>query len=269
MPIPDRTRDALEWGMAPPVHPPATETVCREILDVNDPILPAVQALYESTLDEEERIPWGWLARTPERRMAWRPGQRRAHLVVATPKDEPGRPVGFGYGAFLPGYGGYVCYLGVDPAARGRGIGTRLFLFVFGLIESAARISTVPLPFIIWESHRPDDPGLWAARLRVFDKVGGLWARGIELHTPNYMRADAPPVRLQIFLRPCDDPAEAFDAKRLREAVLGLYDQIYRLTPDDPLYQATAAGAVNPRLVPAVEALEAPVPLSPPSGERG
>ncbi|MBO0698222.1 MAG: GNAT family N-acetyltransferase, partial [Zavarzinella sp.] len=253
--------------MPPQLHPPATETVCREILDVNDPILPAVQALYEATLDEDERIPWQWLARTPERRASWRPGQRRAHLVVATPRDEPDRPVGFGYGAFLPGYGGYLCYLGVDPAARGRGTGTQLFRFLFGLIESAARISAIPLPFIIWESHRPDNAALWAARLRVFDKVGGLWVRGIELHTPNFMRDDAPPVRLQIFLRPTDEPAGAFDAERLRRAVLGLYDQIYRIDPDDPLYQATESGAVNPRLVPAVEALE--VPLSPEAGERG
>jgi GNAT superfamily N-acetyltransferase len=241
--------------MAAPLQSPATDTVCREILDVNDPILPAVQALYERTLDEDERIPWEWLARTPERRLAWTPGRRRPHLVVATPQDEPDRPVGFGYGAFLPGYGGYVCYLGVAEAARGRGTGTHLFRLLFRLIEAAARISTVPLPFIIWESHRPADPGLWTARLRVFDKVGGLWARGIELHTPNYMRADAPPVRLQIFLRPGDEPAEWLQGERLREAVLGLYDQIYRITPDDPLYQATVAGAVNPRLVPAVEAL--------------
>jgi len=257
MPGRNWARTALKWGMASHVQSPATETVCREILDVNDPILPAVQALYERTLDEDERIPWEWLARTPERRLAWTPGRRRPHLVIATPKDEPDRPVGFGYGVFLPGYGGYVCYLGVDAATRGRGTGTQLFRFLFRLIESAARLSAVPLPFIIWESHRPVDSGLWAARLRVFDKVGGLWARGIELHTPNYMRADAPPVRLQIFLRPGDEPAESLRGERLREAVLGLYDQIYRITPDDPLYQATVAGTVNPRLVPAVEAVDA------------
>ena len=128
--------------------------------------------------------------------------RRRSHLVVATPKDDPNRAVGFGYGAFLPGYGGYVCYMGVEPAARGRGAGTLLFRFLFRLIDSAARISAVPLPFVIWESHRPADPGLWAARLRVFDKVGGLWMRGAELLTPNYMRDGAPPVRLQLFVRP-------------------------------------------------------------------
>ena len=35
--------------------------------------------------------------------------------MVATPKDDPNHAVGFGYGAFLPGYGGYVCY---EPVAR-------------------------------------------------------------------------------------------------------------------------------------------------------
>jgi GNAT superfamily N-acetyltransferase len=230
--------------------------VCREILAPDDPVLPAARHIYETTLDEDERIPWEWLARTPERRRQWQPGQRRGHLVVATPKDEPNRAVGFGYGAFLPGYGGYVCYLGVDPAARGRGTGTLLFQFLFRLIDSAAIESAIPLPFIIWESHRPADPSLWAARLRVFDKVGGMWIRGAELLTPNYMRDEAPPVRLQLFLRPWDDPATAFDADRLRNAADGLYDQIYRIPPDDPLRHNPLEGMVNPRLVPTVESLK-------------
>ena len=213
-------------------------------------------ALYESILDEDERIPWEWLARTPDRRRNWRPGQRRPHLVVAIRRDEPDRPVGFGYGVFLPGYGGYVCYLGVDPAARGHGIGARLFEFLFELIADAARKSESPLPFVVWESHRPTDPALWAARLRVFDRVGGCWVRGIELHTPNYMRDGAPPVRLQIFLRPWDEPAGSLGVERLREVVGGLYHEIYHIPPDDPLFQATFGGAVNPRLVPAVDALK-------------
>lgn len=242
------------------VTDPHTDTVCREILDVRDPVLPAARALYESTLDEAERIPWEWLARTPERRQNWKPGRRRPHLVVAVPRDQPDRPVGFGYGAFLPGYGGYVCYLGVDPAARGRGVGAQLFQFLFHLIDSAARISAIPLPFILWESHRPDDPALWAARLRLFGKVGGLWARGIELHTPNYMRPNSPPVVLNVFLRPWGDPTESFDADRLRGVVRGLYEQVYHIEPDDPLHRATMASAVNPRLVPTVEALEVPQP---------
>jgi GNAT superfamily N-acetyltransferase len=251
-------------------HPAMAETVCREILETDDPVLPAARALYESTLDEAERIPWQWLASTPQRRIEWKPGRRRPHLVVATPTDEPNRPVGFGYGAFLPGYGGYVCYLGVDPAARGRGTGTLLFRFLFQLIDSAARISAVPLPFVIWESHKPDDPALWAARLRVFDKAGGLWIRGVEMLTPNYMRPEAGPVRLRLFLRPWADPATAFDADRLRAAVNGLYEEVYHIPPDDPLRRDTLDGMVNPRLVPTVEALESlPVPRSPASGERG
>src|SRR5262245_34282858 len=202
------------------LHSEPIRAVCREILDPDDPVLPAARALYESVLDEDERIPWEWLARTPERRRSWRPGQRRSHLVVAVELEAPNHPLGFGYGAFLPGYGGYVCYLGVEPAARGRGIGRKLFEFLFERVADAARLSRMRLPFIIWESHRPpDDAGLWAARLRVFERVGGLWARGIELHTPNYMRPDASAVRLQIFLRPWDEPADSFDGERLRDAV--------------------------------------------------
>jgi GNAT superfamily N-acetyltransferase len=237
---------------------PSTEggIITREIDDPNDPILPAARALYESALDEAERIPWEWLARTPERRRNWKPGQRRSHLVIAVRVSEPTRPIGFGYGAFLPGYGGYICYLGVDPESRGQGIGTRLFEFLFQLIEDAALASKLPLPFIIWESHRTDDVDLWTARLRLFAKVGGQWARGITMLTPNYMQPDSPPVPLQIFLRPWDEPAEAFDAEHLREAVRGLYANIYHIPPDDSLHATTMANAVNPRLASAVESLE-------------
>jgi hypothetical protein len=35
-----------------------------------------------------------------------------------------------------------------------------------------------------------------------------------------------------------------------------LYHEVYRIGPDDPLYRATLDGAVNPELVPAVEALK-------------
>src|SRR5262245_45892812 len=137
----DRPARPVESGMDPQLKSDAAEFVCREILDLEDPVLPGARAIYESTLDKDERIPWEWLARTPEPRRQWQPGQRRSHLVVATPKDEPNRAVGFGYGAFLPGYGGYVCYLGVEPASRGHGLGDLLFQFLFRLIDSAARTS--------------------------------------------------------------------------------------------------------------------------------
>jgi GNAT superfamily N-acetyltransferase len=234
----------------------ADGVILREIEYSGDPVLPSARALYESVPDESERIPWEWLARTPERRRAWRPGERRGHLVVATPRAADERAIGFGYGAFIPDYGGYVCYLGVDQSERGHGIGARLFELLFRLIEEAARSSGMSLPFILWESHRSDDQRLWAARVRLFDKVGGKWGRGITLLTPNYMQEDAPPTALQVFVRPWDDPPNTFDGERVREAIRGLYANVYRITPDDPLYEATLNGAVNPELVPAVDALK-------------
>src|SRR5690349_7683693 len=92
----------VQSGMDMRTEPAVAEIVCREILDPDDPVLPLARVIYETTLDEDERIPWEWLAHTPERRRGWRPGRRRSHLVVASPKDDPNRAVGFGYGAFLP-----------------------------------------------------------------------------------------------------------------------------------------------------------------------
>ena len=240
----------------PAVSTPTDDVIFREVIDPSDPILPSARNLYETVLDEAERIPWEWLERTPERRRQWRPGQRRSHLVVATPRVVEGQAIGFGYGAFIPNYGGYVCYLGVDPSMRSRGTGTKLFQFVFDLIADAARTSSMPLPFVIWESHPSQYRDLWAARLRMFAKVGGLWARGLEMLTPNYMRPDSPPVALQIFVRPWDDSLDSFHSERIRQAVRGLYENIYHIPPDDPLYETTMKTAVNPELVPAVNALD-------------
>ena len=229
------------------------DTVCWELFDAADPLLDAARALYESTLEEAERIPWEWLARTPERRKAWRPGQRCPHLVLAARRAEPGRPVGFAYGTYIPGYGGYVCYLGVEPTARGQGIGSRLFEYLFQLIACDAAADGKVLPFMIWESHPPADAALWRVRLRLFEKVGGLRIAGVEFFSPNYMQPDAPPVPLQLFLRPWAAPVAGFDAAVLRGVVGGLYHHIYRIDADDPLRTATLAAVAAPRLVPAVE----------------
>jgi hypothetical protein len=70
------------------------------------------------------------------------------------------------------------------------------------------------------------------------------------------MRPDESLVRLQLFFRPTDEPLANFNGERLREAVRGLYEQVYHIDVDDPIYQATFARMVNPRLVSAVEALQ-------------
>src|SRR5262245_53793232 len=151
---------------------PTSETIVCELATPSDPAMGPARDLYESVLDEAERIPWEWLARTAERRRDWKPGQRRGHLVVSTPKDRPDSPNGFGYGAFLPGYGGYVCYLGVDPAWRGQGIGGQLFRYIFALIEDAAPQSAMPLPSVPWERHPPPDPALLRAPAYLFVRRG-------------------------------------------------------------------------------------------------
>ena len=46
-----------------------------------------------------------------------------------------------------------------------------------------------PCPLTVWESRPPDDgesPTVWTARAKLFDKIGGYWADGLELWAPNY-----------------------------------------------------------------------------------
>ena len=94
---------------------------CFEALDVCDPLVRAAERLYEQTQHPDERIPWGWIARSIKGRVGWRPGAWNRHLLVATPSGRAADPdalAGFAYGAHLPGYGGYVCYIGVADVVR-------------------------------------------------------------------------------------------------------------------------------------------------------
>ncbi|MCZ2341425.1 MAG: GNAT family N-acetyltransferase [Bacteroidales bacterium] len=237
---------------------------CREVVDVRDPLLPAAERLYQATQHPDEAIPWEWIVRSVGRRTSWQPGTRNRHLVLAIPETAADEPAvaGFAYGVHLPGYGGYVCYLGVDGLFRKQGVGTTLFAQMFQLMKEDAACAGEPLPFVIWESHQPGPAGseteekLWAARVRLFDRVGGLWLEGLELLTPNFGQPEAAPIPLQLFLRPIAEPASAFPTERLRAIVAGLLMGIYQVQPGHPLYDRTLAPQFRPRLRPARTAIE-------------
>jgi len=214
-----------------------------EILNPTDTAMPAVKSLYESVLDVDEQIPWSWIERSVARGKVYQTGDRwLPHLIVAAAGEDPERlttPQGFVYGGLFPDYGGYVCYLGVAPEARQYGLGRTLFEALFAqLREDAARMA-VPLPFIIWESHRPiagateADRKVWTARCRLFDKVGAMWLSGVDFLSPNYNDDEAPPISLELFVKPIDRPA--FEEAELRDVVVGLHRHIYRHDPDDEL----------------------------------
>lgn len=235
---------------------------CFEPPDVNSPLVAAAERLYLATQHPDERIPWGWIARSIKGRATWRPGCPGSHLLVATPGEDPDPTdlAGFAYGLHLPGFGGYLCYVGVAEAFRRRGVGSRLFDQTFKVLSADAGAADEPLPFVVWESHKPEpdapeaDWKLWDARVKLFDRVGGLWLDGVELLSPNYGDEAAPSVKLQLFLRPVDRLGRNFDADRLRGVVGDLLTRVYKLHPGDPLYDDTLPPGCKPRLRPARDA---------------
>ena len=95
--------------------------VCWEPADVRDPMIPAAGRLYQETLHQNERIPWDWIEQSVCQES--KPGSWIRHLLLAAPEgctQNPSELSGYAYGAFLPGYGGYLCYIGVAPSARRR-----------------------------------------------------------------------------------------------------------------------------------------------------
>jgi GNAT superfamily N-acetyltransferase len=235
------------------------EFTIRELGDPQDPALAGARGLYESTLDAEERIPWEWVAAAARRGR----GQRRdwhSHLLVAEPAPAGNSVIGFAYGAHIRDYGGYACYLGVDPARRGRGVATGLLRGLVQVFrEDAAEMGT-SLPFVIWESREPAagaspaERELWVARLRLFRRLGAFQISGLTFWAPNFARRGGTAVPLQLFLLPMAARPEQFLAGALRDVAAGLMRRVYGRDEGDPLFEQTFRSSGRPALRP-VEAL--------------
>jgi GNAT superfamily N-acetyltransferase len=228
----------------------ADQILCWEALDPDDPILPQAQRLYEATIEPSERIPWEWIREGVARRRRWRSGDRSPHLLLAA--QTHASVAGFLYGMHVPGYGGYCCYLGVDQSQRRQGIGMRLMRLLPHVLRVDASCAAEALPFVVWESRAPDaaagDGTHWQARLRLFEKLGAWWISGLTFWAPNFGQSSERAVPLQLFLLPVDQPAEAYDADRLRDVAAGLYRGVYRRQEGDALFEKTLASARQPAL---------------------
>lgn len=236
---------------------------CWEPAELGTPVLEAAQSLYERTIDEDERIPWMWIERAVGERHLRRPTGWAKHLILASDSpdfDDPRSLVGYAYGAFIPGFGGYLCYVGVDAAARQKGVGTRLFESLTKAFAADAAFAGEPLPFVLWESYRPteDEPPafqeLWNARVKTFGRAGGLWAEGVELATPNYGDEDPiATVPLQLFVKPVEEPLASFTPDLLSDIARQLLEKVYHEKPGDWFHDRTVDSFHEPRLKPAVD----------------
>lgn len=230
-----------------------TNQVCWEILQATDSVLTQVRNLYQSTQKIEEQIPWEWIEGSISRKQNWEPGRWNPHLLV-TAENENSPITGFIYGGFMPGFGGYVTYLGVDPLARKHGLGTLLFEQMFSRFQEDARQENGPLSFVLWESCRPEwnapesDWKIWTARMKLFHRVGGFWMAGLDLLSPNYIEEESDPITLQLFLKPVDSRLPEFDSTRLKEIALGLQQKIYHLGSEDPLVTGTFPPGCLPQM---------------------
>jgi ribosomal protein S18 acetylase RimI-like enzyme len=246
----------------------AGAVVCWEALDPGDPSLEQARQLYESTLDPAERIPWRWIADAVSARAGWRPGGWSPHLLLAAPRRKRGAPgpvVGFAYGIHVPDYGGYACYLGVDPGQRRRGVGKRLLRLLIQVLRVDAACEGTALPFVVWESRQPPDDApeeqwaLWRVRLRLFERVGAWWIAGLTFMAPSFARGRERAVPLQLFLVPVDAAPDEFDVDRLRQVAAGLMRRVYGRNAGDSLFDETLCPTCRPTLQP-VAALRASSP---------
>jgi GNAT superfamily N-acetyltransferase len=125
-------------------------TRVRELLDQSDPALKQAYALMRQSFARTERIRLSeWRASLREKASdVWT--DQSWHLVIA---EQDGRVVGLTSGSYLGNVNlGIVGYLAIEPAARSRGIGTRLRARLRTLFErDALRIAKRPLEGIVGE----------------------------------------------------------------------------------------------------------------------
>jgi GNAT superfamily N-acetyltransferase len=246
-----------------------SDIICWEALDSDDPALAAARRLYESAIEPAERIPWRWLESAVRRRRGWRPGEWSPHLLLAGGRR--GSVAALAYGAHVPDFGGYACYLAVEPRRRRHGLGSRLLRLLMDVLRVDAAFEGVELPFVVWESHEPGpaagekERALWQARLRLFERVGARRVDGLTFFAPNFERRGGEPLPLRLFLVPRDRPAEAFDAAALRAVAAGLLEEVYGREPGDPLHRLTLPPDCAPVLRPVTTPPAATAAGSPPA----
>ena len=227
---------------------------CKNVLTPTPRQLAATRRLYESTLAADERIPWHVLERTirgPNPRGHW-----SRHLILAAPTHDPDAVAGYLFGTYLPGFGGYVSYMGVDDRHRGKGIGAKLYRTAFDTFARDAALMDETCPLTVWESRPPEhdeSTDVWMARASLFDKIGGYWADGLDLWAPNYELAFEP-LPYQLFVKPMAEPADEFSPGRIRRVAHDLYRRVYHQRPGDELYARSLAHRPRPRLRPARQA---------------
>jgi hypothetical protein len=75
----------------------------------------------------------------------------------------------------------------------------------------------------------------------------------VDFLAPNFAADDetVDPVPLQLFIKPMNEPAAAFDADRLKQVVAGLHSQVYHGEPGEMLFDRTLPPDCQPRLRPA------------------
>ena len=229
---------------------------CKDVLNPTPVQLAATRRLYESTLGADERIPWAWLERSVRGKAFAARGSWAKHLILATPADEPDVVAGYLFGTYMPGFAGYVSYMGVDDRYRGMGIGTKLYETAFAVFQRDAAMVDESLPFVLWESRPPDhgaEQEVWTARAKLFDKLGGFWAEGLDIWAPNY-EVEYEPLPYQLFVKPIATPAKEFSPGRIRRIVHDHYRRVYKQRPGDELYTRSLAHRPRPRLRPALMA---------------
>lgn len=230
-----------------------TAIECNEVINPSPMQLLAAKRLYEQTLAADERIPWHWLERAIRGKVFAARGSWSKHLILATPAGQPDQVAGYLFGTYMPGFAGYVSYMGVDEKYRGLGIGAKLYETAFDVFKRDAKLVDEQLQFVLWES-RPDESGdhhsNWNARAKLFDKIGGYWADGLDLWAPNY-EVEYEPLPYQVFVKPVTMPVDEFSPSRIRRVAHDHYRRVYKQGPGDELYARSLAHRPRPRLRPA------------------
>jgi GNAT superfamily N-acetyltransferase len=190
-------------------------------------------AIYAASITPREQKPEDWL-----RAMVVAPEYR---VQIA---QDAGRVLGFSI-LFVPPAGGFALleYMAVASERRGHGFGAKLFVRT---VEQAVTPEGAQLPVLLEvdsDREASSDQAIRARRQRFYRRLGCMKIAGLRYLMPLLGVGAAPEMDLMI------SPGTQVPVRDLERWLRTIYQDVYRVSPDDPRIAEMLRPLPDPALV--------------------
>lgn len=213
----------------------------RRIATADDPMIAWVEALYEASFEVVLRLPTAFL-----REAVASPKRHGKTRFLTLAEDEEG-PLGFAYFELLESARmGYVVYIVVNPARRGRAVGSALLQDVVGRLADEAKNQGCACGGVMLEVERVEDAHDEADRAERERRLRFFAKHGARVLTSGYLQPPAQPGFPSVALNLLWLPMAEATPEPLAERVRAYYRNGHGLGDDAPEVVTTLASLATP-----------------------